>query len=644
MAHTTLKARSVGRVSRPKSKGKRTGKVTISLPAMNATRRNSTTVPLRQPITSFAIPLVHAEVVMDDWLKNDDTRITYGEPQENEVETTESYKMCQVPVFEGGRKQGFVPLPLRYRDVWLELSYNIVLCSNLWELWLEEGMKKLKGKKVDMVVTCRQNTGAMLVQHMLTRCLVVEQLLKLDYLTEPGKESIPLLDEWKIRMCRDWLNKDYDEAFVEGREFLVADPVTAANKVFFGKLVASVRAHPPPNMQLEKGWNINDQGKDSLSPPPDPATSINGRVEEIRETFECVIKPQALNELKKPGAFHETRHLKDGDLPGRWHEGHSPHPLFWSEAQWEWYSQGHDFAGTPIAFFNFVLRKEPSYTNVKEFEDDVKSIANIIVANGDGNDRDDIQEIVGGLWLGEMTWREFVDHLRQKWDLDDDACKPWEKKDESNPFDSLEAQLIFQGFMRRGSENRVWNPEDQILWESLLRMSPKEYEPVWKRVVKTILEEEKSVQEVLKDARNWSHHSQSMEDTEMGQADRQTRAQVGLEHVDRAGASVNSNSSPPSQPTTSEKQSTISHQLLPIYEWMLAYVQKTITSEIFEKKLTGYLSKEHEKGIKQFINGLRAIPPGHNEVVSKDALDLFLNRVKAIEAKRDAGHLENSFL
>lgn len=89
---------------------------------------------------------------------------------------------------------------------------------------------------------------------------------------------------------------------------------------------------------------------------------------------------------------------------------------------------GHDLAGTPIAFFNFVLRKEPSYTDVKDFENDVKNIANIIAADGDGNDRDYIQEIVGGLWLGEMTWREFVDYLRQRWDLDDEACQPWEKK------------------------------------------------------------------------------------------------------------------------------------------------------------------------------------------------------------------------
>lgn len=188
---------------------------------------------------------------MDDSLKNDNTRITYGEPQEAEVIEAKdkgSYKMCRVPVFEGGRKRGFVPLPLRHRDVWLELSYYIALCSNVWELWQEEGRKKLKGKMAEMVVACRQNTGAMLVQHMLTRRLAVEQLLKLDYVTEPGKESVPLLDEWKIRMCRDWLNKSYNEAFAEGREFLAADPVTAANKAFFGKLIASRARSPTPDM------------------------------------------------------------------------------------------------------------------------------------------------------------------------------------------------------------------------------------------------------------------------------------------------------------------------------------------------------------------------------------------------------------
>ncbi|KAG2060954.1 hypothetical protein BDR06DRAFT_1048996 [Suillus hirtellus] len=575
---------SIGRVGRPKSKGK--GKLVCMEKGATTARLNSAAVPLRQPLTSFAIPLVHAEIVMDDSLKNNNNKITYKEPQKTKViwvKNRESYKMCRVPVFEGGKKRGFVPLPLRYRDVWLELSYNIVLCTNIWELWLEEGKKKLKGKKASMVATCRKNTGSMLVQHMLTRWLVVEQLLKLDYLMEPGKESVPLLDEWKIHMCHDWWNKGYNEAFAEGHKFLSVDPVTAANKAFF-----------------KKGWDIDEKGKESLLSPPDSAVWINGHVEGIHKIFAQVIMPQALNELKKPGAFHETRHF---------------------EVQWEWYSEGHNFSDTPIAFFNFVLRKEPSYANVKEFEHDIKSIANIIFTNSERNGCEDIQEIVGRLWLSKMTWREFVDYLRQKWHLNDDSCKPWEKKDEKNPFNSLEAQLIFQGFVRRGSEKRDWNPKDQILWESLLRMSPKEYEPVWKRVVKMILEEKSSVGDVLKDVGNWSHHSKSVEDNETGQVENQAQPQVCLEQVDHAGASANFNQSPPK---TSKKQSTISHQLLPIYEWMLA----------------SSLLNEHKKGIQQFLDDIYAIPPG-NDIASEGALDSFVNHIRALEARREAGWLHS---
>lgn len=131
-----------------------------------------------------------------------------------------------------------------------------------------------------------------------------------------------------------------------------------------------------------------------------------------------------------------------------------------------------------------------------------------------------------------------------------------------------------------------------------------------------------------------------MEDNETGQVENQAQPQVCLEHVDRAGASANFNQSPPK---TSEKQSTISHQLLPIYEWMLAYVQKTISLETFEEKLRNSLSNEHEKGIQQFLDDIRAIPPG-NDVASKDALDSFVNRVKALEARREAGRLHNNLL
>ncbi|KAG2045443.1 hypothetical protein BDR06DRAFT_1015669 [Suillus hirtellus] len=134
--------------------------------------------------------------------------------------------------------------------------------------------------------------------------------------------------------------------------------------------------------------------------------------------------------------------------------------------------------------------------------------------------------------------------------------------------------------------------------------------------------------------------AKSVEDNETGQVENQAWPQACLEHIDRSGASVNFNQSPPN---TYEKQSTISHQLLPIYEWMLAYIQKTISLETFEEKLRNSLSNEHEKGIQQFLDDIRAIPP-ENDIASKDALDSFVNRVEALESRREAGWLHNNLL
>jgi hypothetical protein len=130
-----------------------------------------------------------------------------------------------------------------------------------------------------------------------------------------------------------------------------------------------------------------------------------------------------------------------------------------------------------------------------------------------------------------------------------------------------------------------------------------------------------------------------MEDTEISQVERQAQPHVHLENVDRGGASADSNS----PPKTTQKQSTTSHKLSPIYEWMVAYVQNTISLETFEEKLMDSLSKEHEKGIKQFIDDIRTISPG-NDQASKDALDLFVNHVKAVEARTEAEQLHNELL
>lgn len=48
-----------------------------------------------------------------------------------------------------------------------------------------------------------------------------------------------------------------------------------------------------------------------------------------------------------------------------------------------------------------------------------------------------------------------------------------------------------------------WNLNDKILWNSLGRISPQEYKPVWCWAIKTIVEERISVKRVLKEAGRW---------------------------------------------------------------------------------------------------------------------------------------------
>jgi hypothetical protein len=208
-------------------------------------------VRLRNPITSFSIPIIRAEIIMDESLTNPGTLITYCAPQEMvaiDSHTKKKHTTCRVPVMEGGQLKGYVPLPMRYREIWLELCYNIVLLINIWKLWSKEVEKALKPKEKKMATACRRNVGTLLVQYMLARLLAVEELVSLSYNTDPGEECVKVLNEWKVRMLRDWFYMTHSEAKADGPEFMCADPVSAENKAFFGAFI-TLTVLPAPSDQ-----------------------------------------------------------------------------------------------------------------------------------------------------------------------------------------------------------------------------------------------------------------------------------------------------------------------------------------------------------------------------------------------------------
>jgi hypothetical protein len=78
------------------------------------------------------------------------------------------------------------------------------------------------------------------------------------------------------------------------------------------------------------------------------------------------------------------------------------------------YLAGNNPWDNPIDLLYCVLKEDPPYTDIKEFIQDLDALFNIVT---DDPNLEQIHYLAMQLWLGEMTWREFVvdlmrNHLR----------------------------------------------------------------------------------------------------------------------------------------------------------------------------------------------------------------------------------------
>ncbi|KAG1847011.1 hypothetical protein DFJ58DRAFT_843328 [Suillus subalutaceus] len=613
-------------------------------------------VRLRRSIACFSIPLIRAELVMDESLTNLGTLITYSAPQEVvavDFDTRMEHTTCRVPVMEGGQLRG---------------------------LWSKEEGKALNSKEKKMATTCRQNAGTLLVQYMLARLLAVEELVGLNYNTDPGEERVKVLNEWKVRMVRDWFYMTYSEAEADGPEFLHADPVNLENKAFF-----------------ERKWDIEEEGRDIMSLPADTNLWIHGRIEGFDDAFEKTIKPQSFEEMSKPSQFFETRYEEGAKLPSRWHEGHEPRPLFWSIKQWDWFR--NDYWNAPIDFLRYALVTEPAYHDVGQFLGDLRSLSGIISLNPNWQD---IEANAKDLWLGKMIWREFVDSLSISLSLSEAETLTSEKRDDRNPFNTLEARLIFEGYVHREKPNsKDQVAEDNVLWQSLDRISPPEHRPVWEWVASEMESDGVKVTCMLKQAGDWwrefrhkqaksshvethsteqydeeerdrwqggSRKAPRVQDVPMRQEGRQRLADGNSEdsgdtfHYPRPGgvgdrppestAAADSNdsneyadSTHPPLPIYSPMINGVSQILRPIHLGLSRYLDGYDSLETFGDSLIKSFPSEYEASIRQFVNDLQPFTVEQFTVdVAEPILDSFVRRVNAIQAKKEAEVLHKEFL
>jgi hypothetical protein len=131
-------------------------------------------------------------------------------------------------------------------------------------------------------------------------------------------------------------------------------------------------------------------------------------------------------------------------------------------------------------------------------------------------------DVAQQLWMGEMTWREFVDAMMNRYLQLPDAKRETSEKpgmltsptllsvfltilDPKNVFNTLEARLVLEGYIRRHKEDEVgkpWDEKDVILWQSLSRVTVKKYKCVWEWIISQIILGKK-VPDALKEAGLW---------------------------------------------------------------------------------------------------------------------------------------------
>lgn len=157
------------------------------------------------------------------------------------------YVRCRVEVFDSQKNsRGFLPLPLRYRDHWVQLCYTIIHTRCEWDAWIASrpSQRRISGFSQNLVDDVAQQNAARLLHYLRIRRKIVEELLS-HTMAADGKDHLDIFDEFLIRDAKGWLWKDYSEISANQRIWMKADPASRQNAEYFGKTFLHPKSHLP---------------------------------------------------------------------------------------------------------------------------------------------------------------------------------------------------------------------------------------------------------------------------------------------------------------------------------------------------------------------------------------------------------------
>lgn len=174
----------------------------------------------------------------DVWAQSLPKIVWYQLPVEQEYDHPSGgkYVRCRVEAFDFQKNSlGFIPLPLRYRDHWIQLCYTIVHTRCEWDAWVEAVPSGHNIRGLDQIAIrhiANQN-GARLLHYLTVRRRIVDELLS-HTMAADGADHLDIFDEFLIRDAKGWLWKEYKELSSTERVWMKADPAHPQNAPHFG--------------------------------------------------------------------------------------------------------------------------------------------------------------------------------------------------------------------------------------------------------------------------------------------------------------------------------------------------------------------------------------------------------------------------
>jgi hypothetical protein len=217
-------------------------------------------------IAAFAIPSVGQTIGVGDWASHEPNAVWYGLPEVLEYSHPEggTYVRCRVEAFKPDEQSlGYLPLPQRYSEAWVQLCYTVVYWMTQWKAWVNELAQPPRSKEQppQMVQDCVDNSGARFLQYLVTRRLIIDELLQ-HPMEKDGSDQLDVFDEYLIRERFNWLWTDFSDIPASKRGSLQLDPAHPENKAMFGRWHLS-------NLKLALRPPTLDWSDPSLDVPPE---------------------------------------------------------------------------------------------------------------------------------------------------------------------------------------------------------------------------------------------------------------------------------------------------------------------------------------------------------------------------------------